>query len=161
MIPETIVDEVEENPNQTLDDAEDAWAKEVVGTPGFGNACECGQGNLNVGQLKNHPRTDTHKENMKVKGWVQLEVNGEWEEMPGDFATAIETAKLDPLMAAKMVRRGFTSRHWPNQKHPGSVCDFMEEHNIPIFNFPTNTQLNNSQLTQLRSTAIKEHIYGK
>ena len=73
--------------------------------------CKCGEEGLDAYHLKHHFNTKVHKDNMAAQNLVQLEVNGEWVEMDEDLQTAIDTCKTDPLMAAKMVRRAFTSRH--------------------------------------------------
>ncbi len=125
------------------------------------HTCECGQGNLTEWAKGEHPKTKTHREAMQAQGAVQLEVNGPWETMPGDLQSAIDTCKVDPLMAAKMVRRGFTSRHWPNQVHPGSVREFMEENGMVIFDAAPNINLTQSEINNIRQAQIEEYVNGQ
>ncbi len=54
------------------------------------------------------------------------------DELPGDLLSAIEAPALTPQDRAKIVRRGFTARGWPNEEHPGSVRDFLETYGVPI-----------------------------
>ena len=55
---------------------------------------------------------------------------------PADLQAAIDGYDLDPRNRAKMVRAAFAVRDWPDESHPGSVRDFMEENGIPFFHLP-------------------------
>lgn len=123
--------------------------------------CVCGQGHLTEYQLNEHPKTKAHRENMQGQGAVQLEVNGPWELMPADLQTAIDTCPIDPLMAAKMVRKSFTNRHWPNRTHPGSVREFMEEYKMAIFDASPNINLTQSEISKIRNEQIEEYLNGQ
>ena len=123
--------------------------------------CECGQGNLTEYAKGEHPKTKTHRDNMQAKGAVQLEVNGPWALMPDDLQSAIDTCTSDPLMAAKMVRRAFTSRHWPNRLHPGSMREFMEENNMAIFDAAPNINLTGTEINNIRQAQIEEYVNGQ
>ncbi len=123
--------------------------------------CSCGEEGLEAYQIKHHYNTTVHKQNMAAKNMVQLEVNGAWDKMDEDFQAAIDTCKTDPLMAAKMVRRAFTSRHWPNRVHPGSVREFMEENGMAIFDAPPNINLTQSEINNIRQAQIEEYVNGQ
>lgn len=123
--------------------------------------CACGEEGLDAYHIKHHFNTTVHKTNMAAKNMVQLEVNGDWATMDPDFQAAIDTGPIDPLMAAKMVRRAFTSRHWPNRVHPGSVREFMEENGMAIFDAPPNINLTQSEINNIRNTQIEEYIDGQ
>ncbi len=56
---------------------------------------------------------------------------------PADLQEAIDGYSMDPRDRAKMVRRSFAARDWPNEAHPGSVRDFLIENNIPFFYLPS------------------------
>jgi len=123
--------------------------------------CKCGEEGLDTYHLRHHHSTTVHKDNMAAKNLVQLEVNGEWTTMDPDFQAAIDTCKFDPLMAAKMVRRAFTVRHWPNRVHPGSMREFMEENGMAIFDAPPNINLTQSEIDNIRNQQIEEYINGQ
>ena len=59
-----------------------------------------------------------------------------------DLQTALDligTGNLDTIdgklpiqQGTKMVRRAFQNRRWPDEKHPGTVFDFLVEHGAYI-----------------------------
>ena len=75
-------------------------------------------------------------------------------EIPADLQAAIDDDKATPHMRAKMVRAAFAARNWPNQEHPGTVRDFLEEHSIPIIDVPRG--LSGSDSTVYTNRAISE-----
>lgn len=48
-----------------------------------------------------------------------------------DLQAPIDAVGATMQERAKMVRRAFSKRDWPNAEHPGTVLDFLVEHDIP------------------------------
>ena len=97
--------------------------------------CECGREFKNSLALVGHKTSKAHKE------WEANQAHeGETASQPMDetLLAAISSAKrgLDPRDVAKMVRSVFNRMDWPDDSHPGTVVDFLEDHNIPILNVP-------------------------
>jgi len=53
------------------------------------------------------------------------------EALPPDLQAPVDATTKTPQLRAQMVRRAFGARGWPNAEHPGTVRDFMQEHDIP------------------------------
>ena len=49
-----------------------------------------------------------------------------------DLQAAIDLVDETPQSRAKIVRAAFGARGWPNKEYPGTVLDFLNDHNIPI-----------------------------
>ena len=97
--------------------------------------CECGREFKNSLALVGHKTSKAHKE------WEATQIHeGETVSQPMDetLVAAISSAKrgLDPRDVAKMVRSVFNRMDWPDDSHPGTVVDFLQDHNIPILNVP-------------------------
>ena len=97
--------------------------------------CECGREFKNSLALVGHKTSKAHKE------WEATQAHeGETVSQPMDetLVAAISSAKrgLDPRDVAKMVRSVFNRMDWPDDSHPGTVVDFLQDHNIPILNVP-------------------------
>ena len=99
--------------------------------------CECGRKGLNASQMVMHNRSKQHQ------AWT--------EGTPIESLAAPAVAVLDPkykeildiastgespFHIAKLVRGLFKARGWPNDEHPGTVRDWLTEHNIPIIDVP-------------------------
>ena len=56
---------------------------------------------------------------------------------PADLQEAIDGYDIDPRERAKIVRRAFSARDWPNEAHPGTVRDFLVDNHIPFFHLPS------------------------
>ena len=97
--------------------------------------CECGREFKNSLALVGHKTSKAHKE------WEANQAHeGETASQPMDetLVAAISSAKrgADPRDVAKMVRSVFNRMDWPDDSHPGTVVDFLQDHNIPILNVP-------------------------
>ena len=97
--------------------------------------CECGR------ELKSQQSVPMHRTGKQHKEWEDSQVHdGDSVSAPMDetLVAAISSAKrgLDPRDVAKMVRSVFNRMDWPDDSHPGTVVDFLEDHNIPILNVP-------------------------
>jgi len=97
--------------------------------------CECGREFKNSLALVGHKTSKAHKE------WEATQIHeGETVSQPMDetLVAAISSAKrgADPRDVAKMVRSVFNRMDWPDDSHPGTVVDFLQDHNIPILNVP-------------------------
>ena len=97
--------------------------------------CECGREFKNSLALVGHKTSKAHKE------WEATQAHeGETVSQPMDetLVAAISSAKrgADPRDVAKMVRSVFNRMDWPDDSHPGTVVDFLQDHNIPILNVP-------------------------
>ena len=99
--------------------------------------CGCGRTGLNESQMTMHNRSKQHQ------AWT--------EGTPMESLAAPAVAVLDPkykeildiastgespFHIAKLVRGLFKARGWPNDEHPGTVRDWLTEHNIPIIDVP-------------------------
>ena len=99
--------------------------------------CECGRKGLNASQMVMHNRSKQHQ------AWT--------EGTPIESLAAPAVAVLDPkykeildiastgespFHIAKLVRALFKARGWPNDERPGTVRDWLTEHNIPIIDVP-------------------------
>lgn len=49
-----------------------------------------------------------------------------------DLQAILDAVNKTPQERGQMVRRAFSKRDWPNEEHPGTVRDFMEDYNIPV-----------------------------
>ena len=49
-----------------------------------------------------------------------------------DLGYIVDADSLTPTARAKLTRTAFAARGWPNERHPGTVRDFLVEHGIPI-----------------------------
>ena len=97
--------------------------------------CECGREFKNSLALVGHKTSKAHKE------WEATQAHeGETVSQPMDetLVAAISSAKRGsgPRDVAKMVRSVFNRMDWPDDSHPGTVVDFLEDNNIPILNVP-------------------------
>ena len=48
-----------------------------------------------------------------------------------DLQSIIDRTNESPQQRARATRVSFGVRGWPNAEHPGTVRDFLEEHDIP------------------------------
>ena len=97
--------------------------------------CECGREFKNSLALVGHKTSKAHKE------WEANQAHeGETASQPMDetLVAAISDAKrgVHPKLIAPMVRNVFKRMDWPNDSHPGTVADFLVDHNIPIMDIP-------------------------
>ena len=51
--------------------------------------------------------------------------------LDADLQAPIDAVGATMQERAKMVRKAFSKRDWPNAEHPGTVLDFLVEHDIP------------------------------
>ncbi len=86
---------------------------------------------LNTNTLTIHEASDAHKELVGMSP-----EDNEDRVYPEDLQVAIDGYDIDPRERAKMVRGAFSARDWPNEAHPGTVRDFLEENHIPFFDLP-------------------------
>ena len=98
--------------------------------------CGCGRTGLNASQMVMHNRSKQHQawETVPVAGPVAGPVavlDPQYKEIL-DIASKGES----PFHIAKLVRGLFKARSWPNDEHPGTVRDWLTEHNIPIIDVP-------------------------
>lgn len=56
---------------------------------------------------------------------------GSQERLDLDLQAVVTATKDSPELRAKMARAAFAARGWPNEKHPGTVRDFLTENGIP------------------------------
>ena len=99
--------------------------------------CECGRKGLNASQMVMHNRSKQHQawtegtpiESLDAPAVAVLDPK--YKEIL-DIASAGES----PFHIAKLVRGLFKARGWPNDEHPGTVRDWLTEHNIPIIDVP-------------------------
>lgn len=54
------------------------------------------------------------------------------ESLSPDLQEPVDAVDKSRQDRAKMIRRAFFTRGWPNEEHKGTVRDFMIEHNIPV-----------------------------
>ena len=96
--------------------------------------CGCGRKGLNASQMTMHNRSKQHQgwstEPMPVAGPVAV-LDPQYKEIL-DIASTGES----PFHIAKLVRALFKARGWPNDERPGTVRDWLTEHNIPIIDVP-------------------------
>ena len=96
--------------------------------------CGCGRKGLNASQMVMHNRSKQHQawstEPMPVAGPVAV-LDPQYKEIL-DIASTGES----PFHIAKLVRALFKARGWPNDERPGTVRDWLTEHNIPIIDVP-------------------------
>ena len=52
--------------------------------------------------------------------------------LDSDLQAIVDEKRQSPQVRAKMARYAFGARGWPNEEHPGTVRDFLEEHGVPI-----------------------------
>ena len=99
--------------------------------------CECGRKGLNASQMVMHNRSKQHQawtEGTPIESLAAPAVavlDPKYKEIL-DIASAGES----PFHIAKLVRALFKVRGWPNDEHPGTVRDWLTEHNIPIIDVP-------------------------
>jgi hypothetical protein len=99
--------------------------------------CECGRKGLNASQMVMHNRSKQHRawaEGTPIESLAVLAVamlDPKYKEIL-DIASTGES----PFHIAKLVRGLFKARGWPNDEHPGTVRDWLTEHNIPIIDVP-------------------------
>ena len=91
----------------------------------------CGLTGLNTVTLAIHVESERHIEAM---GMAPEDV--EDRVYPADLQDAVDGYEIDPRDRAKMVRGAFAERGWPDESHPGTVRDFLEENRIPFFVLP-------------------------
>ena len=58
--------------------------------------------------------------------------NGNGYVLDADLQAIVDEKRQSPQVRAKMARYAFGARGWPNEEHPGTVRDFLEEHGVPI-----------------------------
>jgi hypothetical protein len=56
---------------------------------------------------------------------------GSQERLDPDLQAIVTATKDSPELRAKMARAAFAARDWPNEKHPGTVRDFLTANGIP------------------------------
>ena len=99
--------------------------------------CECGRKGLNASQMVMHNRSKQHQawtEGTPIESLAAPAVAvlaPKYKEIL-DIASTGES----PFHIAKLVRGLFKARGWPNDEHPGTVRDWLTEHNIPIIDVP-------------------------
>jgi hypothetical protein len=99
--------------------------------------CECGRKGLNASQMVMHNRSKQHQawaEGTLIESLASPAVatlDPKYKEIL-DIASTGES----PFHIAKLVRGLFKARGWPNDEHPGTVRDWLTEHNIPIIDVP-------------------------
>ena len=100
--------------------------------------CECGREFKNSLALVGHKTSKAHKEWEAPQTHEGTSVS---EPMDETLIAALSSARrgLDPRDVAKMVRSVFKRMAWPDEDHPGTVMDFLQDHNIPILNVPAHT----------------------
>ena len=99
--------------------------------------CGCGRNGLNASQMVMHNRSKQHQawadgtliEPLAAPAVATLDP--QYKEIL-DIASTGES----PFHIAKLVRGLFKARGWPNDEHPGTVRDWLMEHNIPIIDVP-------------------------
>lgn len=104
-----------------------------------GITCEiCGAGPfLSVQAVTTHTQGDcgAARRQERAKATRQMEeaaAERRGEGLPADLRAAVTQVHLSPQDRAKIVRGGFSARSWPNAEHPGTVRDFLIDHDIPI-----------------------------
>lgn len=95
--------------------------------------CECGKVIERAYMWDKHVTSKRHADAMEAKGFVKND-EGEFEALPDDLQAIVDMKDRDPRFIGKMLRYAFAQRGWPNKQHPGTVLDFMKEHNLPMFN---------------------------
>jgi len=113
--------------------------------------CECGrEGLANEYQYTQHLASKGHAEAL-------AELESRPEPLDRDLEAIIALKDEDPGVIGKMLRYAFAARGWPNRKHPGTVSDFMKEHDLPRFDIARG-RMNQSEADHYRSVKIKEYI---
>jgi hypothetical protein len=96
--------------------------------------CGCGKEVSTTRAMTMHRTSKVHK------SWEENQVSPEAPstEMDETLVAALVVARSgdDPRSVAKMVRSVFNRLDWPDDSHPGSVADWLKEHNIPILTTP-------------------------
>lgn len=73
-----------------------------------------------------------------VRPPIEASTNGHYEPvaatavLDADLQAIVDDKRSTPQVLAKMTRFAFAARGWPNVEHPGTVRDFLVEHNKPI-----------------------------
>ena len=122
--------------------------------------CECGREFKNSLALVGHKTSKAHKE------WEANQAHeGETASQPMDetLLAAIADAKrgVHPKMIAPMVRSVFTRMDWPDDSHPGTVADFLVDHNIPIMDIPRGLDPDDARRWEANAMAeLKAQGYG-
>jgi hypothetical protein len=115
----------------------------------YTNGCDCG-GSFETSYQKQHDRSNRHKNWLAAQNGHDSTVSASHVGTDVHMALPDEvhftpTLALEPDLQAvvdatgdtmqhraKMVRGAFSARGWPNPEHPGTVADFLIEHEIPI-----------------------------
>jgi hypothetical protein len=119
--------------------------------------CVCGKESLGTEYAyTKHIESKVHETAMLNMGYVKDE-NGELVELPEDLKYIIRLKDKNPMAIGKMLRFAFSDRGWPNRQHTGTVLDFMNDHNLPVFNVPRGNG-NQAETDQFRRNQVKEYI---
>ena len=122
--------------------------------------CECGREFKSNLALVGHKTSKAHKE------WEATQIHeGETVSQPMDetLVAAISSAKrgVHPKMIAPMVRNVFKRMDWPDDSHPGTVADFLGDHNIPIMDIPRGLDPDDARRWEANAMAeLKAQGYG-
>ena len=94
--------------------------------------CGCGRTGLSASQMVMHNRSKQHQ------AWATVPVAGPVAVLDPQYKEILDIASKgeSPFHIAKLVRGLFKARSWPNDEHPGTVRDWLTEHNIPIIDVP-------------------------
>jgi hypothetical protein len=93
--------------------------------------CGCGKEVSTPRAMAMHQTSKVHKE------WEASQSSEEGEQSPeamdDTLVAALSSARAgdDPRAVAKMVRSVFNRMDWPDDGHPGTVLDWLTQHNIP------------------------------
>tara|TARA_R100001086_G_scaffold38887_1_gene17215 strand:+ start:351 stop:737 length:387 start_codon:yes stop_codon:yes gene_type:complete len=114
--------------------------------------CDCGQ-KVTEGYKTNHEKGPKHQE------WAltQPEKAPIHSALDHDLRSIINCDD-SPALKAKSLRAAFAARDWPNPDHPGTIEDFLVEHNIPFYSF--NKGPNMAEMKQNVIRWEKEQRYG-
>jgi hypothetical protein len=114
--------------------------------------CACGKKGLLKHTIPMHESSKGHREWLEGMSPQPVEL----EEMDETLMAALSAARNggSPFMVAKMVRSVYNRFQWPDEKHLGTVRDFLIEHNIPIIDLPPHCSPDDAR--QYTDRAIKE-----
>ena len=100
--------------------------------------CGCGRTGLNASQMVMHNRSKQHQAWTTDPVPVAEPVAKPVAVLDPQYKEILDIASKgeSPFYIAKLVRGLFKARSWPNDEHPGTVRDWLTEHNIPIIDVP-------------------------
>ena len=100
--------------------------------------CGCGRTGLSASQMVMHNRSKQHQAWASEETLIESLAAPAVATLDPNFKEILDIASTgeSPFHIAKLVRGLFKARGWPNDEHPGTVRDWLTEHNIPIIDVP-------------------------